>query len=545
MKKPLKLDLNERCDRVNPLTDQFSYGESLWQYPDREPLERLLAQQNKLLPKQILCTNGGDEAIMILMRIVKEGTQMILPLPAFSQYTWGVKSWQQDAVLIEPSENLVIDVEATIAQINLTKNTVTIVTRPNNPTGEAIPTTDLIAMLNAAKNNNSWVFLDEAYIEFSDFDSAAKSLLPKYDNLVILRTFSKAYGLAGIRLGYILGSEALIEEFRNRCMPFNIPAPSLQIAEQAMQPESQQEMGDYCELIKANRKILTDWLLQNKFTVFPSQANFLLIKLPAKMALAIKSFLAKQDILIRIFNEKELEDCVRISIPACLERLLLGLKQCLTPELVCFDMDGVLIDTSGSYDQTVIATVKALTQKDVSIEDIEVLRRQGGFNNDWVVSQQLIENIGLNISLEKVTDVFQKLYLGENNDGLVSNETQIIKQSFVNKINQSEINFSVVTGRPRKEAIAGQLFVGLQQLDLISLDDVTEGKPSPEGIRKLQKVYSKLTWMCGDNPDDMQAAVASGSLAIGIGSNKVDALYRAGADIVLNNINELETWLCR
>lgn len=545
MNKPLKLDFNERSDRVNPLTEKFSYGETLWQYPDREPLERLIAKQNQLLPTQVLCTNGGDEAIMILMRMIKENYQMILPLPAFSQYTWGVKSWQQDALVVPPRENLAIDVDATIAQIKRAKNSVTIITRPNNPTGEAIANADLLAILQAAQTTNSWVFLDEAYIEFAEFDSVVATLLPEYNNLVILRTFSKAYGLAGIRLGYILGSESLIEAFRVRCMPFNIATPSLQVAEQALLDDNQKEMRDYCDLIKKNRQVLSEWLIQNKVTVFPSQANFVLIKLPTKMASAVKAFMAKQGILIRTFSEKELVDCIRISIPTNLERLIKALQQCLAPELICFDMDGVLIDTSGSYDQTVLATVKALSGKNVSVDDIESLRRQGGFNNDWVLSRQLLLNLEVEVSLEKVTDVFQTIYLGENNDGLVNNETPLINQSFVSKINQSNKNFTIVTGRPKKEALAGQAFVNLSSLELISLDDVQQGKPSPEGIQKLQQKYSKLSWMCGDNPDDMQAAVASESIAIGIGSNKVEALYQAGADIVLDSINELEKWLCR
>lgn len=545
MNKPLKLDFNERSDRVNPLTEKFSYGETLWQYPDREPLERLIAKQNQLLPTQVLCTNGGDEAIMILMRMIKENYQMILPLPAFSQYTWGVKSWQQDALVVPPRENLAIDVEATIAQIKRAKNNVTIITRPNNPTGEAIANADLLAILQAAQTTNSWVFLDEAYIEFAEFDSVVATLLAEYNNLVILRTFSKAYGLAGIRLGYILGSESLIEAFRVRCMPFNIATPSLQVAEHALLDDNQKEMRDYCDLIKKNRQVLSEWLIQNKVTVFPSQANFVLIKLPTKMASAVKAFMAKQGILIRTFTEAELVDCIRISIPTNLERLIKALQQCLVPELICFDMDGVLIDTSGSYDQTVLATVKALSGKNVSVDDIESLRRQGGFNNDWVLSRQLLLNLDVEVSLEKVTDVFQTIYLGENNDGLVNNETPLINQSFVSKINQSNKNFTIVTGRPKKEALAGQAFVNLSSLELISLDDVQQGKPSPEGIQKLQQKYSKLSWMCGDNPDDMQAAVASGSFAIGIGSNKVEALYQAGADIVLDSINELEKWLCR
>lgn len=541
----LKLDFNERSDKANPLTAEFGFGESLWLYPDREPLEKRIAKLNGLEPNQVLCTNGGDEAIMILMRLIKEGQTMILPLPAFSQYTWGVESWQQDAVLVPAKENLAIDILETINQIKNNTNTVTILTRPNNPSGEAINFSDLVSTIEVAKQNNGWVFLDEAYIEFADFDSAADTLLSQYDNLVILRTLSKAYGLAGIRLGYLLGSKSLIESFKIRCMPFNIPSPSLQIAERVLEPDGQREMEKYCQQIKLNRSKLVEWLNQNDFEVFPSQANFIMIKLAPKMAPAIKSFLAKNSIQIRTFNEELLIDCVRISIPTNLDLLLDKLKQCLTPELVCMDMDGVLIDTSGSYDQTVLATVNKLSGKNVSLDDIESLRRQGGFNNDWVLSQKLLENMQVVLSLEEVTDVFQGLYLGKNNDGLVSNETAIIEDSMKSALKQSNAVFTVVTGRPRKEALSGQALVNLSELDLVSLDDVKEGKPSPEGIQFLQQKYSALSWMCGDNPDDMQAATRSNSFAIGIGENKVEALYQAGADIVLKNINELEKWICR
>jgi len=223
--------------------------------------------------------------------------------------------------------------------------------------------------------------------------------------------------------------------------------------------------------------------------------------------------------------------------------------------LICLDMDGVLIDTSGSYDATVIATVKKLSGTTIALDDIEQLKSKGGFNNDWVLSQQLLSNLGKEYDLEEVIKVFQQIYLGENNDGLVQNEQVIINQSLVKLIKDSTaaitntsfaIAFAIVTGRPLIEATAGANFIGLEQLKLISLDCVENAKPSPEGIKKLQDSYSAFSWMCGDNPDDMQAANASNSLAIGIANeqNKQQALYLAGADFVLNDINELENWLC-
>ncbi len=541
----LKLDFNERCDKPNPLTDEYSFGDLLWQYPDRSPLEKQLAKLNNLTAKQVICTNGGDEAIMILMRIIKEGTPLILPLPAFSQYTWGVKSWQQAALIVDAKTDLSIDVDTTKSVIKNNKNAVTILTRPNNPTGESIVLSELTALIEVSQISGGWVFLDEAYIEFSDEETVAKSLLQQFDNLVILRTLSKAYGLAGIRLGYLLGSEKLIELFRDRCMPFNIPTPSLQVANKALQDDNRAEMFAYCQQIRVNRKILIDWFSAKGIKVFPSQANFVLLQLPIGQAKAIQSFMAKNDILLRTFGQSELESCLRISIPFEMPRLLNQLEHCFSPKLICMDMDGVLIDTSGSYDQCVLATVEQMSGEQLELESVESLRSLGGFNNDWVLSKRLLDDLGYKFSLEKVTAVFQQLYLGENNDGLVAHENPLISSSLVASINQTKsCQFAIVTGRPRQEANSGQALVQLSALDLISLDDVKMGKPSPEGIQKLQQEYSTLSWMCGDNPDDMQAAVASNSLAIGIGENKVESLYQAGADIVLKDINQLEKWLC-
>jgi len=214
MSKKLRLNFNERSDFISPLEEQYPFDGTLWQYPERQPLEAKLFQ---LEPKQVLCTNGGDEAIMILMRIIKETSQMILPLPAFSQYSWGLSSWDLDCVQVPCNEDLTIDIPATLAAIESRPESITVITRPNNPSGELIAVDELFRIIDAARESSGWVFLDEAYIEFSKSPSVATELLEKYDNVVILRTLSKAYGLAGIRLGYLLGPEKLIAEFEKRC----------------------------------------------------------------------------------------------------------------------------------------------------------------------------------------------------------------------------------------------------------------------------------------------------------------------------------------
>jgi len=559
----LRLNFNERSDYISPIESDYPYEGNLWQYPERQNLEAMIANEYQLSADQVLCTNGGDEAIMILMRLILESAmsntslinnelqplKMILPLPAFSQYTWGVESWQLDAELIPGEENLGIDIDSTLTSIKDSDASVTIITRPNNPSGELISMADLRLIIQQSAQNNGWVFLDEAYIEFSEEASVARNLINEFDNLVVLRTLSKAYGLAGIRVGYLIGSEALIAQFNKRCAPFNIPRPSLDIAEQALLASNRADVKNYCQKIIDNRNALYQWLKDNQINVLPSQANFLVLQLVESQARAIESFLGKKGILVRSFTDDAMLNCLRITIPYNTEALKVALEQALLPKLICLDMDGVLIDTSDSYDATTIATVKKLAKIDISVHDIEKLKTSGGYNNDWVVTQRLLADNAVEMSLDEVTAVFQELYLGMDTiKGLVENERSLLSNDTLKYIQKSskaaKPTFAIVTGRPLSEARAGQALIDLTELDLISLDCVANPKPAPDGIHRLQEKYSAMSWMCGDNPDDMQAAVASNSLAIGIGTVGISALYEAGADVVLNEINELTKWLC-
>jgi histidinol-phosphate aminotransferase len=547
MTDPLRLHFNERPDCLTQIDKDMPFDQRLWQYPDRAPLEASLAQINGVTPEQILCTNGGDEAIMILMRILNEGVDMILPLPAFSQYTWGIESWGLKPTILQPGTNLGIDEAATLAAVaaypetstNLARPAaVVILTSPNNPTGQQLSNAYLAKLIQCASERNIWVFLDEAYIEFSQVGSDSAKWLAEYEHLVVLKTLSKAYGLAGIRLGYILGNSMVIAEFSRRCAPFNLPTPTLAIAEKALAEEIRDEVKSYCKTIQQNRAKLYDWLVENDIPVINGEANFLILPLGEQRAKMVARFLARQNILVRQFGG-DLSHCVRITIPYNMDALENGLAQLFTPELVCLDMDGVLIDTSDSYDSTIKATIEQIAGESIAFEQIQAKRNAGGYNNDWVLTKALLDDMGIERSLDEVTEAFQALYLGT----YVNNEKPLVNADFASQVVTSEKpKFAIVTGRPLAEGKAGKALVNLLDLDLISMD-CAPPKPAPDGIMRLQKQYGSRSWMCGDNPDDIQAAHASGSVAIGIRATDQQALYDAGADIVVASVNELEQWL--
>ncbi len=557
--EPLKLDFNERADRFPAWLDITKLSlQNYWRYPDQTDLKQQMSKQLGLLPEQIMVSNGGDEAIEIMFKVASlEQKELVIPMPAFSQYLSGIKVWNSKAQLIPAQDNQSIDLEASLNA--LTENSILVLTSPNNPTGETLAFDVIRDACRQAKEKGAEVFLDQAYIEFTGLAVESLSLLEEFDNLIVLRTLSKAYGLAGIRCGYLLGNESLIKRFTDRKMPFNVPRPTLEIARQAFSPEAQNDVADFCQQIAQNRDELVQFLRQRGLNVLDSEANFILIIDATERLQLIKAACEQNNIQIKTdlvgleLNKESLQEqsAIRIAIPYELQLLRQALSLALQPELICFDMDGVLIDTSKSYDAAIKQTVEYFIGTQPAQQAIDTLRSRGGFNNDWVLTYELIKQ-NTNDAVpeyEQVVEQFQTLYLGSDDDaGLNQLEEAILNSELCTKIfvqNSKSIKTAVVTGRPRGEAEIGLGLLGIRNTFLVSDCDVIESKPAPEGINQCKAYYgATYCWMLGDTPDDIQAAKAAGALAIGVSTNENEQnLYQAGADLVVASVNELERLL--
>ncbi|MCF6318401.1 MAG: aminotransferase class I/II-fold pyridoxal phosphate-dependent enzyme [Proteobacteria bacterium] len=528
----LKLDFNERADSIPQWLSEFSPDtQNMWRYPDRQKVERLIAEKFNTEPSHVFLCNGGDESIELLFKHCKLNQQSILlPLPAFSQYTHQLKIWRIQSTVIDELSDLSIDIEA-IKQ-NIKSNQWLILTRPNNPTGECLSDAVLIDLIKTAKNRGAFVFLDEAYVDFFQENSKINYALV-YDNVVSLRTFSKAFGLAGARLGYLIGSDELIKQFKKIAMPFNVNSLSLQVAEQAL--ENSEEMQTYCAKIAANRKEIYGFLKSCHLEVFDGKGNFLLFKVNPKLKILLTLFMSKNGIKIKT-TVNDLTDWVRITVPENIGQLMNVLETVFNPEILGFDMDGVLIDTSKSYDACIVQTVKHFTKNTVNNSNINELREKGGFNNDWDLSQGLIQQAGLGLDVD-YADIVQQFQLFYQE--LKHREVNLLDKQNISKFFNKKYTTAIITGRPKPEAIEGAKQLAITPDFIISADDVSQQKPSPQGINWLKStVQKKRMWFCGDTVDDMQAGVAAGCVCIGIGTN-AENLYLAGADIVLENINQL------
>ena len=393
---------------------------------------------------------------------------------------------------------------------------------PNNPTG-AVATLETLQRLHDALPS-AWIWVDAAYAEFAETDLTPLALqLPR---CVVYRTLSKAWGLAGLRVGYAIGPAEAIDALRAVGGPYPCSTPSLQIAHQVLQDDT--SMRATVQRVVTGRQRLTETLTELGASCVPSQANFVLARFGRpERAGWVADALASLGIAVRRFATPGLQDALRITVPpaaAAQETLDRALRTALSPEVLLFDVDGVLIDTASSYDAAILATAADFG---VTITDDDISRRRaaGDANNDWILTQELLAERGVERPLDVVRDRFE----AHMDAGLWKQERLLLAASQL----PCDVPLAVVTGRPRRDLERSFARYGLDDRFVASVCmGESDAKPSPAPVRKvLETLGVQRAWMLGDTPDDILAARGAGVVALGIGAQPqdVDALQRSGA----------------
>lgn len=308
--KMIFLDANE-----NP----FENGVNRYPDPQQGVLKELVAKQKSVNPNQILLGNGSDEVLDLMFRAFCEPNcdNVITLPPTYGMYgvLANLNAVENREVLLrsdfQPEVNHILEaVDANTKMIFLCS--------PNNPTGNSFSEESVVTLL---ENFGGLVVLDEAYIDFSDKESWLAKL-NDYTNLIITQTLSKAYGLAGIRIGILYASSEITAVLNKIKQPYNLNTLSQRKAIEALLELEFVKIE--IDLIKAYKKILLKELLEVDFilNVYPSDANFILIKVDD----AIKRYeqLIEKGIVIRNRNNQPLcENCLRISVGTPEENKLL------------------------------------------------------------------------------------------------------------------------------------------------------------------------------------------------------------------------------
>jgi len=307
----LRLDFNESTIGCSPrvLARLRSLdAEALARYPEREPVEREVAASLGLDAAQVLLTNGVDEAIHLLCSTYLDpGDEAIVVAPTFAMYSLFAEAEGARVVQVLAGEHFSFPLEDVLSRIN-PRTRLIAVANPNNPTGTAVQCEALLRIVEAAPR--AAVLVDEAYFEFHGETILDSGPLP--DNLFVARTFSKAYGLAGLRIGTLAGVAEQIAMVRRVASPYNVNAVALAVLPEAL--ADQAYVQRYVAEVQRGRVSLEQELGTLGLRYWPSRANFVLVRIGPAHAEFVHA-LRTRGILVRDRStDPGCEGCVRLTV---------------------------------------------------------------------------------------------------------------------------------------------------------------------------------------------------------------------------------------
>ncbi len=313
----VKLDANENpygpspqvIAAIDALGSQSPSPYAIYPDPDHTRLRAAIAAYVGVPPERLVCGAGSDELIDLIMRLVLRPGEALLDCPpTFGMYAFGAGLHAARVVSVARDACFDIDTDALADAAERERARLLFLAAPNNPTGNHVRRADVERLLELPL----LLVVDEAYYEFSG--STVADLTATHPNLIVLRTFSKWAGLAGMRVGYAIGHEALIPQLWKIKQPYNITVASETAAIAAL--ADGEHLRRSVDALIAERERLAPLLgALPGFSVLPSAANYLLCQTgSAERARQIYEALRARGVLIRYFNKPRLTDCIRISI---------------------------------------------------------------------------------------------------------------------------------------------------------------------------------------------------------------------------------------
>ncbi len=327
----VKLDANENNNTAYLLNEKFAEAVSelkINEYPDSDctELRTILGEELKTDIGQIMIGSGSDQLISIIMSaFVGDGDKMLTHVPTFGMYKIVAQIAGGTIIEVPLNKDFSFNLDSFLEAVEREKPKIIFLTNPNNPTGNIMLRDEIVEII---EQSNGIVVVDEAYYEF--YGESVIDLVDEYENLIVLRTLSKAYGLAGARVGYGVASKQLMDILYKVKPPYNVAGPS-QLAAKICLMNKDIMKKSVKEIIEERRKMINSLEEIPNIRIFETYANFVLCKLDN--AKDVYDYLLDNNVLVRYFGDGgPLADCLRISIGTEEEnKLVLGLlKKALT-----------------------------------------------------------------------------------------------------------------------------------------------------------------------------------------------------------------------
>lgn len=319
----LRLDMNESTTGCSPRVlarlREIS-STTIAVYPDRERAEKAVARFLARSPSQVLVTNGADEGLDVVCRAFLEPEdEMIFVTPTFPMYEIFARSADAKVVKVPAGADYSFPLAAVLAAVS-PRTRMIVITNPHNPTGAVVSDDDILTVSRNARH--AAVLVDEAYYEF--YGQTMMDVVGNVPNLFVARTFSKAYGLAGMRVGVLAGPSDYISVIRRMLSPFNVNVFAVECLEAAL--NDQHFVNDYVAQVRATREWFREQMELLGFKCWPSQANFVLVSFGEHKEAILKQ-LREWGISLR--DRRDCPGCARITIGTQqeMEVVLMALKK--------------------------------------------------------------------------------------------------------------------------------------------------------------------------------------------------------------------------
>ena len=309
----IKLDANENLYGPSPLvSDVLSKLDFPHIYPDPEnqTLRQFLSQYSEFPYENLFAGAGADEIIDLVIRLfIDPGDSIVDCQPTFGMYSFDGAVNGAEVLVVERSLDFGLDTEKLIEVISKNNPKILFIASPNNPDGNMITEEQLRVLLNLP----IVVILDEAYVEFAGLENSYIKWVPENSNLIVLRTFSKWAGLAGLRVGYGAFPTEIIEELWKIKQPYNVSVAATAAAVASL--EDSKNLLDIVSLIVAERERMYNLLADMNFLrPYPSWGNFILCEVQSMSASDLLAKLRSEGILVRYFDTDRLSNHIRISV---------------------------------------------------------------------------------------------------------------------------------------------------------------------------------------------------------------------------------------
>lgn len=551
----VRLDFNESTSPVERTYPEGLPASSVCAYPEYGELMEKLSMELGISKESLMLTNGSDEAISLAAStFIEPGVDAALvsnPCFVMIPHCLILAGANLDQVDVLP--DLEFDIEG-LDRALARKPRVAVFATPDNPTGCVL----------SRKQIRTWCrdypetlfVIDEAYGEFAG-ESVIDSI-SSFDNLLVLKTFSKAWGMAGLRLGLIAGNPELLGFIRRVQLPYSVNSAAVFTALRLLEKRDS-VIGRVEETVALREQMVRNSSDQG-YVMRETRANFGLLG-AGFLAGSVCDFFKERNILVRnrsnsVFGSTgtcaskpdPMWGYVRVSVGTADEMELYRktLEEFGRSFAVLFDLDGTLVDTTRSFDETVAYLVRKYSGRELLQKELDSLRLEGGFNDDWVAASELLRRRGADVPLAEVAREGVAYYLAI----AAERETMLIDTEILQALRR-KYPLYIVTGRTRAEyaPVWGErldkLFDGVY-----CLDDVPglAAKPSPDYLLEaLTDSGARQGVYVGNSVDDMQAARAAGLFAFGVDfapgdSNRSSAgmaLTDAGAQVLISSGEDL------